>query len=461
MGMLASALFSNVSVPLSFTPSTLPGGAVGSPYVQTLTAQGGTPPYSTPTLGGSPPPNTTSAGTVGISFTPVAVTTFSFTVSMTDSAAVSISPAYSFAIKAPSVATATGGTPQSTTVNTNFATALSVNVKDAGATNVEGAQVTFTAPGSGASGTFVGSNVVFTDVNGNASVTFKANTIAGSYSVTTSIPGVVSPPSFSLTNTSGVPGSIVAFAGTPQSATVGTAFATALQASVLDGFGNPVSGVSVTFTAPASGASGTFGGSATVATNASGRATAPSFTANTTAGSYSVAAASGALTPASFSLTNLAGPPTSIVATAGTPQAAPVNTTFGTALKAKVSDFNGNPVPGVSVTFSAPVSGASGAFAASSTVLTDAGGIGTAPAFTANGTVGTYVVTATASLVATVTTARVRPNAVVLIANFNLTNLDPVSVPTLSGWLLIALSALLSAVAIVSLRRKARGVLMR
>jgi hypothetical protein len=100
--------------------------------------------------------------------------------------------------------------------------------------------------------------------------------------------------------------SIVASAGTPQSATVSTAFTTALQATVTSG-GTPVSGATVTFTAPGSGASGTFGGSATAAatTNASGVATAPAFTANASAGGYTVTASvAGVTTPASFSLTN-------------------------------------------------------------------------------------------------------------------------------------------------------------
>src|SRR5437899_1869014 len=35
---------------LVLVPATLPGGSVGSPYIQTLTASGGTPPYSTPTV---------------------------------------------------------------------------------------------------------------------------------------------------------------------------------------------------------------------------------------------------------------------------------------------------------------------------------------------------------------------------------------------------------------------------
>ena len=105
----------------------------------------------------------------------------------------------------------------------------------------------------------------------------------------------------------GTQATILATAGTPQSATVSTAFATALQATVKDANNNPVGGVTVTFTAPSSGATGTFSGSATAmaVTNASGLATAPTFTANATAGSYTVtASAPGVSFPASFSLTN-------------------------------------------------------------------------------------------------------------------------------------------------------------
>jgi hypothetical protein len=106
----------------------------------------------------------------------------------------------------------------------------------------------------------------------------------------------------------GAPASITATTGTPQSATINTPFATALAATVMNGAGSPVPGVSVTFTAPASGASGTFAnGTATytTTTNTSGVATATTFTANGTAGSYTVTAAvSGVTAVASFSLTN-------------------------------------------------------------------------------------------------------------------------------------------------------------
>jgi len=107
----------------------------------------------------------------------------------------------------------------------------------------------------------------------------------------------------------GTASSITATGGTSQSATVNTAFATPLQATVKDAGNNPVSGVTVTFTAPASGASGTFaGGVNTAKTNTQGVATAGTFTANSTAGGpYNVTASvAGVATSANFSLTNLA-----------------------------------------------------------------------------------------------------------------------------------------------------------
>ena len=83
-----------------------------------------------------------------------------------------------------------------------------------------------------------------------------------------------------------------------------------------------------------------------------------------------------------------------IAATAGTPQSTAINTAFSTALKATVKESN-VVIGGVSVTFTAPASGATGSFSGSNTVTTDGSGVATAPTFTANGTAGTYNVTAT------------------------------------------------------------------
>jgi hypothetical protein len=140
-------------------------------------------------------------------------------------------------------------------------------------------------------------------------VTATANLKIGSYTVTASYQGRSR--SFSLTNTSDLPASLTATGGTPQSATVGSAFSNALQTTVRDSLGNPVSGVTVTFAVPGSG---TYGipapvgpsailSSTTALTNAFGIASVTA-TANNISGNYFVTASVGALT-ASFSLSNL------------------------------------------------------------------------------------------------------------------------------------------------------------
>ncbi len=68
--------------PLTLNPQTIPNGTVGVPYNQTLTASGGTPPYTYPiSLGSSFPPGVFLNGLTGvISGTPTATGTYSFTV---------------------------------------------------------------------------------------------------------------------------------------------------------------------------------------------------------------------------------------------------------------------------------------------------------------------------------------------------------------------------------------------
>src|SRR4029077_6639119 len=194
---------------------------------------------------------------------------------------------------APSIA-ATAGTPQSAIIGATFGTPLQATVKDASNNPEVGVTVTFTAPSSGASGTFVGGvNTATTNGSGIAALTFTANTLAGNYSVTASAPGVTTPAIFNLTNLPGSAANIAAAAGTSQGATIKTAFATALAAKVTDASNNPVSGVPGTFLAPGSGPSGTFSnGTATitVTTTSTGVATA-AFTANSVAGGpYTVTA---------------------------------------------------------------------------------------------------------------------------------------------------------------------------
>ncbi|MEZ5351927.1 MAG: BACON domain-containing carbohydrate-binding protein [Bryobacteraceae bacterium] len=103
-------------------------------------------------------------------------------------------------------------------------------------------------------------------------------------------------------------------------------------------------------------------------------------------------------------------PPASVTVVAGTPQSTPINTAFPNPLSVIVRDAGSNPLSNITVTFTPPASGASGAFAGSNTAVTNVSGIATSSTFTANGVAGgPYNVAATVSGVATP-------------ANFSLTN---------------------------------------
>jgi hypothetical protein len=175
---------------------------------------------------------------------------------------------------------------------------------------------------------------------------------------------------------------------------------------ITDQYGNFVTSRPVSFTAPKSGAGGLFANGTTTAivTSINGAAPAPVFTANHTAGTYQVVVATGGLS-ATFTLTNNPGPAFAIAAVPGTTlQSVAINTAF-TDLAVVVTDQYGNPITDansnpagnrVSITFTAPTTGASGVFSNNKntiTVTVGAGGIASVP-FKANGKAGSYKVTA-------------------------------------------------------------------
>ena len=386
---------------LSISSTSLPNGTAGTPYSTTVTATGGTQPYhwSATGLPNNLAINSTTGDIIG---TPAGTGSSSVHITVTDSSASVQTAVGTFTLtvnaQVPASIAVAGGSPQSAMVTTAFANTLKALVKDAGNNPVAGATVTFTAPGSGASGVFAGGvTTAVTDGTGVAtSAVFTANGTVGSYAVTASI-GALST-NFTLTNTVGNPASIAVTGGSPQSAVVNTAFANTLKVLVKDAGNNPVSGATVTFGAPGSGASGTFaGGVATAVTDGTGVATSAVFTANATAGSYAVTASIGALST-SFTLTNTAGAPASIAVAGGSPQSAGINTAFANRLKALVKDANNNPVSGVTVTFTAPGSGATLAFTGGqNTAVTDGTGVATSAAMTAGSVLGTYNVVASAN----------------------------------------------------------------
>jgi hypothetical protein len=131
------------------------------------------------------------------------------------------------------------GNNQQTAANTNFGTSLSVLVTSGFFEPVFGGVVTYTAPGSGASATFPGGNKAFINIIGLASVSAKANTVAGGYSIAASTRGASSV-NFSVTNTAAAASQLAIHTQPSPTAATGVPFSTQPVIYVLDQYGNLV-----------------------------------------------------------------------------------------------------------------------------------------------------------------------------------------------------------------------------
>jgi hypothetical protein len=333
------------------------------------------------------------------------------------------------------------GSPQSATLGGAFATGLQValvNSDGCPVTGAAGAAVTFTAPTSGASGTFAGSGSSAVTVGANAqgaasAPPLSANPTPGDYAVSAvSAYGSVS---FSLTNSAaGVPATLNPISAARSATSVMGRYSQPLQVQVLDANGAPLAGISISFTVTAAsgadacgtaqGAGASFVGGAAQAsatTDAAGVASSPALIANAQAGSFSASAALAAgshasesasipsVAPLSFALTNLPGVPAKLTAGVGAAQAAAPGERFPIRLAVTVADAQKNPVAGALVTFSAPATGASGSFLVDRRsrqihtrvvqVKSDACGVAVAPTFNADQRTGGYVVRASVAQV--------------------------------------------------------------
>jgi adhesin/invasin len=211
------------------------------------------------------------------------------------------------------------------------------------------------------------------------------------------------------------PNELVLAGGSSQTAQLGKQFPADLQVQLANTNGCPLTGnlagYDVTFDAPAGGASGIFAANgsreAVVGTNGQGMASAPPFTANFTAGSYTVDARS-EVGSVALQLSNTAGGLAASIAPAGgTPQAAAVNSDYGQPLQARVTDANGNPVQGATVSFSI-VAGTTGAGASflggGQAAVTGSNGLATSPPLQANGSPGRFTAVASADGITAVAT---------------------------------------------------------
>ncbi len=145
--------------------------------------------------------------------------------------------------------------PANTVAGSTIAPPVTVQIFDTADNPVNATFAVTVTLGNNPSGATLSGTKTVSAVNGLATFNDLSIDKAGSYRLTASgaIFGPTSAGSNQFTITAPAASAIAASAGSGQSATINSSFATALQATVTDATGNPVSGVNVTFTAPASG----------------------------------------------------------------------------------------------------------------------------------------------------------------------------------------------------------------
>lgn len=322
------------------------------------------------------------------------------------------------------------GTPQTAQLDAAFATSLQVtlaNTNGCPVSQVVGTPIAFAAPASGASASFAASGAgtltVGADISGSASTgLLTANDTPGSYAIIArSAYGSVS---FSLTNTaSGIPATVAAISPIRQHAIAGSHYKHPLSVRVLDATGQPVTGVTVTFTLQDAGSEGggsvgsnagaTFAGSSsttTAKTGSDGVATSSPFAANQYAGSFAAFASVAHVSrPAHFHLANEPARGLQLTRIGDARRHATVGRAYRLRLRVRVRDANGGPVIGLRVTFTLAAAaggggqaalGTSGARAsfpggiAQVTEMTNANGIAVSPRLTANTAAGSFTAAA-------------------------------------------------------------------
>jgi len=276
-------------------------------------------------------------------------------------------------------ATVTGvaGDNQTAAVGTAVPIAPSVRVADAFGNLVAGAPVTFSVLSGGGR---VTNGLSLSNSQGIATVgSWILGPIAGVHTLAARVEenGVTNNPIiFTATGVAGPPVSMVAVSSTTQTALAGSNVNDSPSVIVRDASAIPVSGVVVTFTVTVGGGS-VVGSPAT--TNANGVATLTSWRLGVVAGPNTVMATAAGPPSVTFNATGTAGSPASVVATAGTNQVALQGTAVAQPPTVKVTDSNGNPVVGASVTFAVVLGGGS---ATGLNQITDALGLATVGSWT-------------------------------------------------------------------------------
>ncbi|HVH13575.1 MAG TPA: Ig-like domain-containing protein, partial [Longimicrobium sp.] len=344
-------------VPASITarPPAARTGSAGQPLADSLEAlvqdrHGNPVPGATVTWlatsgGGSVSPATTTTGANGIAR---ASWTLGRQIGTQQTAEASLSPA----VRAQFTATAgvpvgavlvkVSGDTQNGTVGTSLGQPAVVEARTSVGLPLQGVSITWTpATGSGTATP----PVSITGPDGRASTTWTVGTTPGAITLMASADGVT-PVTFEATANPGAPaGRLAIVDGDGQTAPPTALLPRPLAVRATDAFGNPLAGVTVTWAVT--------GGGGSIAppssqTDASGVAQA-AWTLGATQGEQTAQASTPGTAPGTFTATAQVGPPAAIETT---PSALTMSALTATAqLTARPVDAYGNPVSGVSITW--------------------------------------------------------------------------------------------------------------
>jgi hypothetical protein len=291
------------------------------------------------------------------------------------------------------------GDPQSGRVGEALADSLVVEVTDVNDQLVPGATVVFQLEVA-SPGTQLLPDTTTTGTDGLASSQVVLGTEVGVTNVVAQVvaSGNQGPiqASFSITALPASANGLSLVSGDNQSAPAGSPLPAPLVVKVTDAFGNPVSGVTITW---AAAGGGTLSAS-TTQTGDDGQ-TSVQLTLGTTAGTQTVTASAEGLagSPLTFNLNATAGNASGISIVSGNGQTGAAGAPLTAALVVKVVDGSGNPVIGATVTWAVTAGGGS---ATPATSTTDANGQA-ATIWTLGATPGTNTLNASVAGVGTAT----------------------------------------------------------
>jgi adhesin/invasin len=317
-------------------------------------------------------------------------------------------------------ATATAGTPASmTALSTTQQTAPlgalvtsppSVVVRDAGGNPAPNVAVTFTVTAGNGQLTGASQN---TNAQGVATVTsWRVGTAPGTNTVTATATGLASV-TFTAIGTAGAPVLIEKTAGDNQSSPVNRPVPIAPKARVADAAGNGVAGVSVNFTVASGGGAVVIG---TVVTGTDGTATVGAWILGPTPGTNTLTVSATGLSPVTFTATATGGAAVAMLPLSLVTQTGVAGQVAGSPPSVVVRDAQGNPVSGVTVSFSVT---AGGGVLTSASQITGTNGTATVGSWTFGNVAGVNTVVASSTGLPNVTFNATTTGVPALVAAFN------------------------------------------